>query len=71
IPLQKGGHPVNSVLNVTQSEQTFVLDNVYFQPVPALLCEFTAPSKLEYKWRDQQLTYLMSHARNDFSRWDP
>ncbi|MDU3056322.1 MAG: DUF3458 domain-containing protein, partial [Escherichia coli] len=24
IPLQKGGHPVNSVLNVTQAEQTFV-----------------------------------------------
>ncbi len=50
IPLQKGGHPVNSVLNVTQAEQTFVFDNVYFQPVPALLCEFSAPVKLEYKW---------------------
>ncbi len=40
IPLQKGGHPVHPVLNVTQAEQTFVFDNVYFQPVPALLCEF-------------------------------
>ncbi|HHU8961358.1 TPA: DUF3458 domain-containing protein, partial [Escherichia coli] len=70
IPLQKGGHPVNSVLNVTQAEQTFVFDNVYFQPVPALLCEFSAPVKLEYKWSDQQLTFLMRHARNDFSRWD-
>ncbi|MFS7608554.1 DUF3458 domain-containing protein [Klebsiella pneumoniae] len=40
IPLQKGGHPVHSVLNVTQAEQTFVFDNVGFQPVPALLCEF-------------------------------
>ncbi|MFO6427224.1 DUF3458 domain-containing protein [Escherichia coli] len=62
--------PVNSVLNVTQAEQTFVFDNVYFQPVPALLCEFSAPVKLEYKWSDQQLTFLMRHARNDFSRWD-
>lgn len=26
--------------------------------------------KLEYKWSDQQLTFLMRHARNDFSRWD-
>ena len=25
--------------------------------------------KLEYKWSDQQLTFLMRHARNDFSRW--
>jgi len=70
IPLQKGGHPVHNVLNVTQAEQTFVFDNVYFQPVPSLLREFSAPVKLEYKWSDQQLTFLMRHARNDFSRWD-
>lgn len=70
IPLQKGGHPVHAVLNVTQAEQTFTFDKVYFQPVPALLCEFSAPVKLEYKWSDQQLTFLMRHARNDFSRWD-
>jgi aminopeptidase N len=50
------------VLNVTQAEQTFIFDNVYFQPVPALLCEFSAPVKLEYKWSDQQLTFLMRHA---------
>jgi len=70
IPLQKGGHPVHNVLNLTQAEQTFVFDNVYFQPVPSLLREFSAPVKLEYKWSDQQLTFLMRHARNDFSRWD-
>lgn len=70
IPLQHDGHPVHHVLNVTQAEQTFVFDNVYFQPVPSLLREFSAPVKLEYKWSDQQLTFLMRHARNDFSRWD-
>ncbi|WP_318368088.1 aminopeptidase N [Enterobacter sp.] len=70
IPLQKGGHAVHHVLNVTQAEQNFVFDNVYFQPVPSLLREFSAPVKLEYKWSDQQLTFLMRHARNDFSRWD-
>ncbi|QCT20767.1 aminopeptidase N [Jejubacter calystegiae] len=70
IPLQHNGHPVHHVLNVTQAEQTFVFDNVYFQPVPSLLREFSAPVKLEYKWSDSQLTFLMRHARNDFSRWD-
>lgn len=70
IPLQKGGHPVHHVLNLTQPEQTFVFDNVYFQPVPSLLRDFSAPVKLEYKWSDQQLTFLMRYARNDFSRWD-
>ncbi|OAT75780.1 aminopeptidase N [Mangrovibacter phragmitis] len=70
IPLQYQGHPIHHVLNVTQEKQTFVFDNVWFQPVPSLLREFSAPVKLEYKWSDQQLTFLMRHARNDFSRWD-
>lgn len=70
IPLQRHGQPVHHVLNFTQAEQTFVFDNVYFQPVPSLLREFSAPVKLEYNWSDQQLTFLMRYARNDFSRWD-
>ncbi|MGD9424316.1 aminopeptidase N [Pantoea sp. NSTU24] len=70
IPLQNNGHPVSSVLNVTEEFQTFIFDNVYFQPVPSLLREFSAPVKLDYKWSDGQLTFLMRHARNDFSRWD-
>ncbi|NIF20670.1 aminopeptidase N [Candidatus Pantoea multigeneris] len=70
IPLQHNGHPVHSVLNVTENVQTFIFDNVYFQPVPSLLREFSAPVKLEYKWSDAQLTFLMRHARNDFARWD-
>jgi len=70
IPLQNNGHPVHPVLNVTEEFQTFIFDNVYFQPVPSLLREFSAPVKLDYKWSDAQLTFLMRHARNDFSRWD-
>lgn len=70
IPLQYQGESLSSVLNVTESEQTFVFDNVYFQPVPSLLREFSAPVKLDYQWSDAQLTFLMRHARNEFSRWD-
>ncbi|WP_442798593.1 aminopeptidase N [Pantoea vagans] len=70
IPLQNNGQPVHHVLNVTEEFQTFIFDNVYFQPVPSLLREFSAPVKLDYKWSDAQLTFLMRHARNDFSRWD-
>lgn len=70
IPLQHNGHPVHNVLNVTEEFQSFVFDNVYFQPVPSLLREFSAPVKLDYNWSDAQLTFLMRHARNDFSRWD-
>lgn len=70
IPLQHNGHPVHNVLNVTEEFQTFIFDNVYFQPVPSLLREFSAPVKLDYKWSDTQLTFLMRQARNDFARWD-
>lgn len=70
IPLQHNGHPVHHVLNVTESFQTFVFDGVSTQPVPSLLREFSAPVKLDYNWSDAQLTFLMRHARNDFSRWD-
>ncbi|WP_075181178.1 aminopeptidase N [Pantoea sp. 1.19] len=70
IPLQHNGHPVHHVLNVTEAVQTFIFDNVYHQPVPSLLREFSAPVKLEYNWSDAQLTFLMRHARNDFARWD-
>ncbi|MVZ10586.1 DUF3458 domain-containing protein, partial [Enterobacteriaceae bacterium 8376wG6] len=47
IPLQKGGLPVNNVLNVTEAEQTFVFDGVAHKPVPSLLREFSAPVKLD------------------------
>ncbi len=70
IPLQHNGEPVHHVLNVTEEFQTFIFDKVYHQPVPSLLREFSAPVKLDYNWSDAQLTFLMRHARNDFSRWD-
>ncbi|QKJ86628.1 Aminopeptidase N [Paramixta manurensis] len=70
IPLQHNGHPVHHVLNITEEFQTFVFDKVYYQPVPSLLREFSAPVKLDYNWSDAQLTFLMRHASNDFSRWD-
>ncbi|SEQ60718.1 aminopeptidase N [Rosenbergiella nectarea] len=70
IPLQYKGEAIEPVLNVTESTQIFVFDKVWFQPTPALLCEFSAPVKLHYQWSDAQLTFLMQHARNAFTRWD-
>jgi len=70
IPLQSNGQPVHHVLNITEAEQTFVFDQVPEQPIPSLLREFSAPVKLEYAYQDHQLTFLMQHASNDFSRWD-
>ncbi|WMQ73729.1 MAG: Aminopeptidase N [Sodalis sp.] len=70
IPLQHAGAPVNSVLNVTESVQTFIFDHVPSLPIPSLLREFSAPVKLDYPYSDQQLIALMRFATSDFSRWD-
>lgn len=70
IPLQYNGQALSNILNVTESSQTFVFDNIDSPPVPSLLREFSAPVKLDYQWDDAQLAFLMRHASNDFSRWD-
>ncbi len=61
---------VNSVLNVTQNEQTFEFTDIHTKPVPALLCDFSAPVKLYYDYSTTQLSTLLRHAENHFVRWD-
>ncbi|VFS51673.1 Aminopeptidase N [Budvicia aquatica] len=40
------------------------------KPIISLLREFSAPVKLDYPYTDQQLSFLMQYATNDFARWD-
>lgn len=70
VELQCNGEGIDNVLNVTDAEQTFVFEQVTSQPIPSLLREFSAPVKLEYDYSDDELVFLMAHARNEFSRWD-
>lgn len=70
ISLQCSGKPIANVLNVKDAKQTFVFENVTEKPVPSLLREFSAPVKLEYEYSDDELTFLMVNARNEFARWD-
>ncbi|CAM3578707.1 Aminopeptidase N [Vibrio aerogenes CECT 7868] len=70
IELRCNGEKVSDILNVTESEQTFIFENVFEKPVPSLLEEFSAPVKLFYDYSDEELIFLMVHAKNDFARWD-
>lgn len=70
IPLQRDFLPINSVLNVTKSVQTFIFDQVPSLPIPSLLRGFSAPVKLDYPYSDQQLITLMRFATSEFSCWD-
>lgn len=70
LELRCNNKKVPNVLDVTETEQRFVFENVAEQPVVSLLREFSAPVKLEYDYSDEELMFLMVHARNDFARWD-
>ncbi|GAL30914.1 membrane alanine aminopeptidase N [Vibrio variabilis] len=70
IELRRNGKSSSNVLNVTESEQSFVFENVESKPVPSMLREFSAPVRLNFEYSDEQLAFLMVHACNDFAKWD-
>ncbi|OCG06657.1 aminopeptidase N [Gilliamella sp. wkB178] len=70
IALQSHGKTVHHVLNLTQTKQQFIFDNVPEQPIISLLRDFSAPVKLSYDYQDSDLIFLMQHASNAFSRYD-
>ena len=68
--LLNNGEAVSDVLNVTQKEQVFEFHNIIGRPVPALLCDFSAPVKLDYDYSTEQLLALLQFAENEFVRWN-
>ncbi len=70
IDLVMDGQAVHHVLDVKSAKQTYVFENVAEKPIPSLLREFSAPVILEYDYQDEELIFLMVHARNEFARWD-
>lgn len=68
--LQYNGEMLSEVLNIKEQTQTFEFHNIYTRPVPALLCDFSAPVKLDYDYTTKQLITLLKFAQNDFVRWD-
>jgi aminopeptidase N len=66
-----------SLLELTEKEQTFVLNGDFSnklaadeQPVLSLFDDFSAPVKVERDIRQQDLLVLMAHAPDPVSRWD-
>ncbi|MCR8924249.1 aminopeptidase N [Dasania sp. GY-MA-18] len=58
------------VLDVTESEQQFVFENIPERPVPSLLRGFSAPVQLHFDYSRDELMFLMSHDSDGFCRWD-
>ena len=72
LDLEGGGKVLgdSALLLLDSEEQTFTFSNVDEAPVPSLLRDFSAPVKLDYPYRDEELAVLMAHDRNDFVRWE-
>lgn len=59
-----------TVLLLTQPEQTFLLENVQQDIVPSLLRSFSAPVQLNYNYHDEELSLLLAHDNDSFARWE-
>ncbi len=70
IELEYQGEKSASLLVMTKPEQVFKFDKVMEKPFISLLRDFSAPIKLYCDYTDDELIFLMQHARNDFSCWD-
>ena len=59
-----------AVLNLNQATQQYRFHGIETLPTPSLLRGFSAPVKLEYDYSRDDLTFLMSHDRDGFARWE-
>ncbi|KGE05151.1 aminopeptidase N [Pseudohaliea rubra] len=58
------------VLVLEEPEQSFTFTGLPERPVPALLRGFSAPVRLSYPYRREQLRTLMTRDDDGFVRWD-
>ena len=62
--------PTNRILEVTTAEKIFVFTGLSEEPIPALLRTFSAPVRLSYPYRHDDLVLLMAHEKDPFCRWE-
>ena len=74
LPLQLAGEAEagagTRVLHVRAAEQSFTFINIGELPVPSLLRGFSAPVRLQFDWRDDELSFLMANDSDAFARWE-
>ena len=74
LPLTLAGEAQRSetsrILHLHSAEETFCFTGLDEEPVPALLRGFSAPVKLDYPYKLDQLALLMAHESDPFCRWE-
>ncbi|MGC1455504.1 MAG: aminopeptidase N [Nitrospirota bacterium] len=59
-----------TVLELMNTEETFVFTNIPEQPVPSVLRGFSAPVKVMLDLTDDERLFLMANDLDEFNRWD-
>jgi aminopeptidase N len=62
--------PTTRVLELRRAEEIFRFTGLPGEPVPALLRTFSAPVRLDYPYRHDELVLLMSCETDPFCRWE-
>ena len=74
LPLKLAGEAAaggtTRVLDVRNTRDVFVFEDVPEAPVASLLRGFSAPVKLDAPRSDDELTFLMAHDSDPFARWE-
>jgi aminopeptidase N len=67
---ESAGSATSRTLHLRAAGESFCFTGIDEEPVPALLRGFSAPVKLEYPYRHDQLALLMAHEPDPFCRWE-
>jgi len=59
-----------TVLELTETEQSFRFDGIAAKPIPSVLRDFSAPVILERDQTNAERAFLMAHDTDPFNRWD-
>ena len=74
LPLQLYGESqpqgTERVLQLCQEQESFVFQDISAEPVPSLLRGFSAPVRLEMEYTDAELSFLLAHDTDPYSRWE-
>jgi aminopeptidase N len=66
----KGHELAQQLLQLKQTEETFVFNHITSRPIPSLLRYFSAPVKVQYAYSDAALEHLFKHDTDFFNRWE-
>ncbi|MFA9460211.1 aminopeptidase N [Thiohalorhabdus methylotrophus] len=58
------------MLELREAEQSFTFSGIPEEPVPSLLRSFSAPVRLEFGYRDEDLAFLLANDEDLFNRWE-